>query len=88
MRYVDGFLIAIKRKNLKAYKAMATLGCKVWREHGALDYKECVGDDLKAPEGCGNSYLDLLKCKKDETVIFAFIVYKSRADRTRSTPKS
>ena len=87
MSYVDGFLIAIKKKNLKAYKAMATVGCKVWREHGALDYKECTGDDLKVPEGCGNSYLDLLKCKKDETVIFAYIVYKSRAERDKVNAK-
>ena len=57
MSYVDGFLIAIKKKNLKAYKAMATLGCKIWRENGALDYKECTGDDLKVPEGCGTTVL-------------------------------
>ncbi len=87
MSYVDGFLIAIKKKNLKAYRAMARVGCKVWIEHGALDYKECTGDDLKVPAGCGNSYLDLLQCKKDETVIFAFIVYKSRADRDRINAK-
>lgn len=53
MSYVDGFLIAIKKKNLKAYKAMAILGCKIWREHGALDYKECVGDDLKLRRAAG-----------------------------------
>lgn len=87
MSYVDGFLLAIKKKNLKAYKALATVGSKVWREHGALSYMECTGDDLKVPDGCGNSYPDLLKCKKDETVIFAFIVYKSRADRDRVNAK-
>jgi len=46
-RYVDGFIIPIKKKNLRAYKKMATLGCKVWMEHGALDYYECVGDSLE-----------------------------------------
>lgn len=87
MSYVDGFLLAIKKKNLKAYKAIATVASKVWRDHGALEYKECAGDDLKASPGCGNSYTDLLKCKKDETVIFAFIVYKSRADRDKVNAK-
>jgi uncharacterized protein YbaA (DUF1428 family) len=87
MSYVDGYLIAIKKKNLKAYKALAQVGCKVWRDHGALDYKECTGDDLSVPADCGNSYLKLLKCKKDETVIFAFIVYKSRADRDKINAK-
>ena len=87
MSYVDGFLIAIKKRNLKAYKAVASVGCKVWLEHGALDYKECAGDDLEASPGCGNSYFDLLKCKKDETVIFAFIVYKSRAARDKINAK-
>ncbi|KAA0214836.1 DUF1428 domain-containing protein [bacterium] len=83
MSYVDGFLLVIRKKNLKAYKALAAVACKVWREHGALDYKECTGEDLKASPGCGNSYTDLLKCRKDETVIFAFIVYKSRAARDK-----
>lgn len=87
MSYVDGFLIAIKKKKLKAYKAIATVASKVWRDHGALDYKECAGDDLKASPGCGNSYLDLLKCGKDETVIFAYIVYKSRAARDKVNAK-
>lgn len=87
MSYVDGFLLVVKKKNLKAYKAMATVACKVWREHGALDYKECVADDLKVPPGCGNSYADLLKCRKDETVVFAFIVYKSRKERDRINAK-
>lgn len=87
MSYVDGFLIAIKKKNLKAYKDLAQVACKIWREHGALDYKECTGDDLQSSPGCGNSYTDLLKCKKDETVIFAFIVYKSRKHRDRVNAK-
>lgn len=87
MSYVDGFLLVIKKKNLTAYKEIAGVACKVWRDHGALDYKECAGEDLKASPGCGNSYLDLLKCKKDETVIFAFIVYKSRKERDKINAK-
>lgn len=76
-RYVDGFIIPIKKKDLKAYKKMATLGCKVWMEHGALDYYECVGDDLGTPFGI--PFTKLCKLKPSETVIFAFVVYKSKA---------
>jgi uncharacterized protein YbaA (DUF1428 family) len=87
MSYVDGFLLAIKKKDVKAYKALARISAKVWREHGALDYRECAGRDLTVPDGCGNSYLELLKCKKDETPIFAYIVYKSRAARNKVNAK-
>lgn len=80
MSYVDGFLIAIPKKNLAAYKKMAKQGCKIWRKHGALDYKECLIDDMK-PEGITFTFAKAAKTKPDETVIFAFIVYKSRAHR-------
>ena len=80
-RYVDGFVIPLKRKNLAAYKRMATAGRKAWMRYGALDYYECVGDELESPWGL--SFSKLLKLKKNETVIFAFIVYKSKADRNR-----
>ncbi|UXR66199.1 DUF1428 domain-containing protein [Bdellovibrio bacteriovorus] len=76
-RYVDGFLIPIPKKNLKKYKKMATLGMKTWMKHGALDYYECVGDQLDLPYGI--PFTKLCKLKKDETVIFAFIVYKSKS---------
>ena len=79
MRYVDGFLLAVPKKNLKAYKTMSTKAGKVWMEHGALQYVETVGDDLKITM-CG-SFLDVVKLKKGETVVFSFIVYKSRAHR-------
>lgn len=75
-KYVDGFLIPIKKKNLKAYKKMATAGCKVWMEHGALDYYECVGDELDSPWGF--PFTKLCKLKSDETVIFAFVIYESK----------
>lgn len=75
-RYVDGFVIPIKKKNLKDYKKMAAIGCKVWMEHGALDYYECVGDEVDSPYGI--PFSKLCKLKADETVIFAFIIYKSK----------
>lgn len=81
MKYVDGYVIPLKKKNLKAYRKLAKLGCKIWTEHGALDYYECVGEDLKATWGLG--FQRMCKLKADETVIFAFVVYKSKADRTR-----
>jgi uncharacterized protein YbaA (DUF1428 family) len=79
--YVDGYVIPIKKSNVKAYKKMAQIGCKVWLKHGALDYYECVGDDLKAK--WGSSFLKLCKLKPSETVVFAFIVYKSKAHRNK-----
>jgi uncharacterized protein YbaA (DUF1428 family) len=80
-RYVDGFVIPIKRKNISSYKKLATLGCKVWTEYGALDYYECIGDDLK--NDWGLTFPKMCKLKKDETAIFAFIVYKSKAHRNK-----
>ena len=84
-RYVDGFVIPIKKKNLVAYKKMAKLGCKVWMEHGALEYYETVGDEVNSPWGV--PFTKLCNLKKDETLIFAFIVYKSKADRVRINKK-
>jgi uncharacterized protein YbaA (DUF1428 family) len=78
-RYVDGFVLAVPKKNLAAYRKMAALGAKVWKEHGALEYVECVGDDLATKTG--TTFLKLAKAKPGETVFFSFIVYKSRAHR-------
>jgi uncharacterized protein YbaA (DUF1428 family) len=78
-KYVDGFIIPIKKKNIKAYTKMATLGCKVWMEYGALDYYECAGADLNHQWGI--PFSKFCKLKPDETVIFAYIVYKSKAHR-------
>ena len=75
-----GFVIPLKKKNVKRYKKMATIGCKVWMEHGALSYYECVGANLASPFG-GIPFPKLCKLKKDETVVFAFVVYKSKAHR-------
>ena len=80
-RYVDGFVIPVRKNKLKAYVRMAKLGAKLWKEYGALEYYECVGDDLKAKMGM--PFTRLAKLKRGETVVFSFIVYKSRQHRDR-----
>jgi len=88
-KYVDGFVIAIPKKNLPAYKEMAKVGAKVWKKYGALDYKECVGEDLK-PDSMGMPMLTfpkLTKIKPSETVVFSYIVYKSRKHRDQVNAK-
>lgn len=85
MPYVDGFLVPVPKKNLKAYAQISKKAGKIWREYGALDYKECVGDDLA--NGFGVAFPHTISLKKGETVVFAFIVYKSRADRDRINAK-
>ena len=79
MPYVDGFVLAVPKKNMAAYRSMAVKAGKVWRDHGALEYRECVGDDLKVKMGV--SFPKLAKAKAGETVFFSWIVYKSRAHR-------
>lgn len=87
-RYVDGFVIPVPRRKIAQYKRMARLGAKIWREYGALDYKECVMDTAPQPEGMsGDLFKKLAKAKPDETVIFAYIVYRSRAHRDRVSAK-
>lgn len=83
--YVDGFVIPIKKGNIKAYKKMASLGCKLWMEYGALDYYECVGDDLKVKWGW--TFPKMCRLKSNETVVFAFIVFKSKAHRNQVNAK-
>jgi len=79
MAYVDGFVLPVPKKNLAAYKKVAIWGKKVWMKHGALQFLECVGDDLFP--GFGLPFPKLLKLKKGETVMYSFIVYKSKAHR-------
>ena len=86
MEYVDGFLIAVPKKKLAEYKKMAKLGSKVWREHGALDYRECVADDVSW--GKRTSFPHAVKRKANETVIFSFITYKSRKHRDAVNKKA
>ena len=81
MAYVDGFLIPVPKKNLAAYRRMAKLGAKIWMKHGALEYRECVGDDLNVKWGL--PFPKLLKLKPGQTAVFSWIVYKSKADRNR-----
>ena len=79
MQYVDGFVVPVPKKKLAAYLRMAQRASKIWREHGALEYRECVADDVS--KGKVTSFPRSVKLKSSETVIFAWIVYKSRAHR-------
>jgi uncharacterized protein YbaA (DUF1428 family) len=85
MHYVDGFVLPVPRKKLAAYRRMAQLGGKVWREYGALQYVECVADDVKP--GKWTSFPQSVKLKRGEVVVFSFIVYKSRRQRDRIMAK-
>ena len=85
MRYVDGYVLPIPRKKLETYRRMAAKAGKVWREHGALEYRECAGDDLKVK--CGMPFPKVAKAKTGETVVFSWIVFKSRAHRDRVNAK-
>jgi uncharacterized protein YbaA (DUF1428 family) len=81
MHYVDGFIVPVQRKNLKAYKRVAMKASKVWRDHGALEVVECLADDVK--KGKRTSFPRSVKLKPGEVVVFSYIVYKSRKDRDR-----
>jgi uncharacterized protein YbaA (DUF1428 family) len=83
--YVDGFVLPVPEKNLKAYRAIAQKAGKIWREHGALQYVEAVGDDLDNKWRV--SFPKLIKVKAGEKPLFSFIVYKSRADRDKVNAK-
>ncbi len=85
MKYVDGYVLPMPKKNLAAYRRMALKAGKVWRDHGALEYRECVGEDLKTKWAV--SFPSTIKLKPGETVVFAWIVFKSRADRDRVNKK-
>ena len=84
-RYVDGFVLPVPKKRLQAYRRMARKAGKVWREHGALEFRECVADDVKP--GKRTSFPQSVKLKRGETVFFSYIVYKSRAHRDRVNAK-
>jgi len=83
--YVDGFVLPVPRKNMKAYKKMATLAGKIWREHGAIDYVECIANDV--PKGKVTSFPQSVKLKKGEVVFFSWVTYKSKAHRDRVLKK-
>ena len=85
MAYVDGFVVPVPKKKLEAYRRLARLAGKIWRDHGALDFKECVADDVK--KGKWTSFPRSVKLKPSETVVFAYILYKSRAHRDKVNAK-
>jgi uncharacterized protein YbaA (DUF1428 family) len=85
MAYVDGFVVPVPRKNIKAYRSLARMAAKVWRDHGALEVRECIADDVKV--GKWTSFPRSVKLKSSETVVFSYIVYKSRAQRDRVNAK-
>jgi uncharacterized protein YbaA (DUF1428 family) len=80
-RYVDGFLLAIPKNKIALYRRMAQTAGKVWRAHGALEYRETVGDDLKVKKGMGLGFASAARTKPGEVPVFSWIVYKSKAHR-------
>ena len=78
-QYIDGFVLSIPKEKLAAYKKVATKAGKIWREHGALEYRECVGDDMEVKDMV--AFPKLAKAKPDEVVIFAYAVFESRKHR-------
>lgn len=85
MHYIDGYVLPIPKKNLRAYQKTALQAGKIWKEHGALEYRECVGDDFKVPMVL--SFLKGVRAKPGETIIFSYIVFKSRAHRDKVNKK-
>ena len=83
--YVDGYILPVPKKNLAAYRRMAQKAGKIWREHGALEVRECLADDVKP--GKHTSFPQSVKLKNGESVVFSYIVYKSRAQRDRVMKK-
>ncbi len=84
-RYIDGFVLPIAKQRGPEYQAIAETAAKMWKEHGALEYWECVGDDLNAE--CSRSFADMTNAKDDETVIFAWAVFESRQARDAANEK-
>lgn len=85
-KYVDGFVLVVPEKNLEAYRRIAREAGKVWCKYGALDYKECVGDDLQT-KGMTLTFPKMTNLKRGEKVVFSYIVFKSRAHRDRVNEK-
>jgi uncharacterized protein YbaA (DUF1428 family) len=85
MRYVDGYVLPVPKKNLQAYRRMAQKAGTVWRDHGALEFIECVADDVKP--GKHTSFPQSVRLKPGETVVFSWIVFKSRSHRDRVNAK-
>ena len=89
-KYVDGFVLVVPKDKVEEYRKIAEMGREIWKKHGALDYKECLGDDLEPKEMGGMkplSFIDLTKAGPEETVWFSFIVYKSKEHRDEVNAK-
>jgi uncharacterized protein YbaA (DUF1428 family) len=86
-KYVDGFVIPLKKKDVAAYKKMAEWGAATWKKYGALEYFECIGDDLAVQKGMGQGFGKLAKLKPGETLAFSWIVYKSKKHRDEVNKK-
>lgn len=84
-KYVDGFVVPVAKKNVPAYRRLAIKAAKIWREHGALEYVECVADDVKP--GKVTSFPRRVKLKSSEVVAFSWIIYTSRTQRDRVNKK-
>jgi len=87
MTYVDGYVIPAPKSKISAYKKMATWGKRMWMKHGALQYFECVADDIEVKPGCGRGFKKMVKLKSSETVWYSFIVYRNRAHRNAVNKK-
>jgi uncharacterized protein YbaA (DUF1428 family) len=85
MPYVDGYVLPVPKKSVPAYRRLAQTAARIWRKHGALEYRECVGDDLNAKWGM--PFPRTIKLKRGETVVFSWVVFKSRAHRNRVNAK-
>jgi uncharacterized protein YbaA (DUF1428 family) len=85
MPYVDGFVLTVPKNKLSAYRRMAQQASKVWRDHGALEFRECAGDDLDIK--MGTPFPKMAKAKANETVVFSWILYRNKADRNRVNKK-
>ena len=85
MNYVDGYVLPVPKKKLAIYKGIAQKAGKIWREHGAVEYRECAGDDLNVKWGV--PFGKTVRKKSNETVIFAYVVFKSRAHRDKVNAK-
>ena len=81
MPYIDGFVVPVPKKKVAAYRRISTAAGKIWKKHGALEYRECVGQDLAVKAGMGVAFHRLARTKPGETVFFSWIVYRSRAHR-------
>lgn len=87
MPYIDGFVIPVPTDRLDDYKVLAELAAVIWKEHGALEYWECLGDDLAAVEGGPRSFPDIAGAKEGETVMFSWAVFESREARDTANEK-